>query len=161
MIRLPFFVAAALMAGGLRQHVLGVAYASRQHRKERERDLWMALEDPAEVPALDAKRRRRLHRADRRGTRELVEEGHLAEDLPRPKRRELGLLAAAVLNDVDLARADDERAHAGVALPHDVLPGFVALLDCGVRDGLERFLVEILEHRDAFQEVDARRRHGR
>src|SRR5437867_9939787 len=121
----------------------------------------MALEDPAEVPALDAKRRRRLHRADRRGTRELIEEGHLAEDIPRPERRELGLLAAAVLNDVHLARADDERAHAGVALPDDVLPGFVALLDRGVRDGLERFLVEILEHRDAFQEVDARRRHGR
>ena len=63
----------------------------------------MALEDAAKVPALDAERRRRLYRADRRGTRELVEEGHLAEDLSRPKRRELGLLAAAVLNDVDLA----------------------------------------------------------
>src|SRR5204863_435741 len=77
-----------------------------------------------------------------------------------PERGDLLLLALAVLNDVDLAGPDDECADAGVALANDLLPRFVPLLDRGIRDGLERALIEILEHGDALQEVDARR-HGR
>jgi chorismate synthase len=113
------------------------------------------------MPALDSERGGRLDGASCRRARELVEERHLAEDVAGAKRRDLLLLAVAVLDDVDLARPDDERADAGVALSNDLLSRFVALLDRGVRDRLERALVEILEHGDALQEVDARRRHGR
>src|SRR2546430_4812974 len=120
----------------------------------------MALEDPAEVPALDPESGGRLDRAGRRRTREFVEEGHLAEDVTRAERGDLLLLALRVLNDVDLAGPDDERADAGVPLSNDLLPGFVPLLDRGIRDRLERALIEILEHGDPLQEVDARR-HGR
>jgi chorismate synthase len=121
----------------------------------------MAFEDPAEVPALDPERGGRVARARGRRPRELVEQRHLAEDIAGTERGDLLLLAVAVLDDVDLAGADDERADAGVALPHDLLPRFVPLLDRGVRDRLERALVEVLEHGDLLQEVHAGRRHGR
>src|SRR6266566_3919983 len=120
----------------------------------------MALEDAAEVPALDPEGGGRLDRADGRRTRELVEERHLAEDVARPERADLLFFPVAILDDLDLARTDDEGADAGVALPDDLLPRLVPLLDRGVRDRLERPLVEILEHGDPLQEVDARR-HGR
>jgi chorismate synthase len=112
------------------------------------------------MPALDPECGGRLDGADGRRARELVEERHLAEDVAGPQRRDLGFLAFAILDDVDLARPDDERADAGVALPNDLLPRFVPLLHRGIRDRLERALVEVLEHGDPLQEVDARR-HGR
>jgi chorismate synthase len=120
----------------------------------------MALEDPAEVPALDPECGGRFDRARRRRTWELVEQRHLAEDVAGPEGGDLLLLAIPVLDDVDLARPDDEGADAAVALPHDLLPGLVPLLDRGVRDRLERALIQILEHGHPLQEVDARR-HGR
>src|SRR5437773_1723332 len=46
-------------------------------------------------------------------------------------------LPLAVLDDVDLARADDERTDTGVALADDLLSRFVALLHRGVGDRLE------------------------
>ena len=112
------------------------------------------------MPALDPKCGGRLDRSDGRRTWEFVEERHLAEDIAGTERGDLLLLAVAVLDDVDLAGADDESADAGVALPNDLLPRLVPLLDGGIRDGLERALVEILEHGHPLQEVDARR-HGR
>jgi chorismate synthase len=120
----------------------------------------VALEDPAEVPPLDPERGGRLDRAGGRRTWELVEERHFAEDIAGPERGDLLLLAVAVLNDVDLAGADDEGADAGVALPDDLLARLVSLLDSRVCDRFQRALVEVLEHGDPLQEVDARR-HGR
>src|SRR2546423_4888162 len=104
MVRLPY--GRDLMPGGLRQSALRVADPTREHREQRQCDLWVALEDPAEVPALDPERRGRLDGAGGRRTRELVEEGHLAEYLAGSKRRDLLLLAIAVLDDVDLARSN-------------------------------------------------------
>src|SRR5438874_342239 len=72
-----------------------------------------------------------------RGTREFVQKRHLAEDIARPERCDLLFLPLAVLDDVDLARADDERTDTGVALADDLLPRFVALLHRGVGDRLE------------------------
>src|SRR5437588_12440280 len=72
---------ATLVLGDQVVLALGVADPAREHREQRQRDLRVALEDPAEVPPLDTEARRRLERADRRRSRELVEEGHLAEDL--------------------------------------------------------------------------------
>ena len=112
------------------------------------------------MPALDTERCGRVDRTSGRRPRELVEQRHLAEDIARPERGDLLLLAIAVLDDVDLARADDEGADAAVALAHDFLPRFVPLLHRGIRDRLERTLIEILEHGHALQEVDVRR-HGR
>ena len=121
----------------------------------------MALEDPAEVPALDPERGGRLRGTRGRRTWELVEQRHLTKNLAGPERGDLLVLAVAVLDDVDLAGADDECAHAGVALPDYLLARLVPLFYRGVRDRFERPLVEILEHGDPLQEVDARRRHGR
>jgi len=94
----------------------------------------MALEDPAEVPPRDLEARRRLDRADRGRARELVEQRHLAEDVARTELGDLLGGAGVVLDDLDLARPDDERADAGVALPDDLLAALPALLDRGVRD---------------------------
>ena len=91
----------------------------------------------AEVPPLDSERGRRLDGASGRRTRELVEERHLAEDVAGSEGGDLLLFAIAVLDDVDLARTDDERADAGVALADDLLPRFVALLDCCVGNRFE------------------------
>jgi chorismate synthase len=146
--------------GGLGQPALGVADPTRQHREQREGDLGVALQDPAEVPALDPERGGGLDRTYGRRTRELVEKGHLAENIAGPERADLLLVTVAVLDDLDFARPDDEGPDAGVALPNDLLPDFVALLDGGVRDRLERTLIEVLEHGDPLQEIDARR-HGR
>src|SRR5512132_4275985 len=112
----------------------------------------MALEDAAEMPALDPECGRGLRGAHAGRPRELVEQRHLADDVTRAERRELDLLAVAFLDDVDLARADDERAYSGVALTHDVLARLIGLLDCRVRDRVERLLVEIFEPRDALEE---------
>ena len=120
----------------------------------------MALEDPAEVPALDAERGGRLDGAGAGRARELVEERHLPDDISWSERRELDLSAALVLNDVDLARADDERADARVTLAQDLLPRLVTLLDRGVRDRVERLLVEILEPADFLEEFGADRHDG-
>ena len=148
------------MPGGLGQPALGVADPTRQHREQREGDLGVALQDPAEVPALDPERSGGLDRAHRRRTRELVEERHLAENIARPERADLLLITVAILDDLDLAGPDDESTNAGVALPNDLLPRFVLLLDGGVRDRLEGTLIEVLEHGDPLQEIDTRR-HGR
>src|SRR5438132_3684270 len=139
---------------------LRVADAADQDRQQREGELRMTFEDPAEVPALDAQRGRRLDGAGARRARELVEERHLSEDIARSERRELDLFAALVLDDVDLAGTNDERADAGVALTHDLLPGLVALLDRSVRDRIERLLVEILEPADFLEEFGADRHDG-
>jgi chorismate synthase len=120
----------------------------------------MALEDSAEVPPLDPERGGWLDRASGRRTWEFVEQRHLTKDIAGPESGDLLVFAVAVLNDVDLARSDDEGADAGIALPDDLLPRLVPLLHRGVRDRLERALIEILEHGDPLQEVDARR-HGR
>jgi hypothetical protein len=98
-------------------------------------------------------------RADRCGTRELVEEGHLAEHVTGLHLAEPALGAVPVLERFHPARPDDERADPGVALADDVLPGGVALLDRGVRDRLERLLVQVLEQADVLQEVDIVGRH--
>jgi len=146
--------------GGLGRSALSVADPTRQHREQSQRNLRMTLEDPAEVPPLDPESSGRFDRASGRRAREFVEEGHLAEDVTRAERGDLLLLAVPVLNDVNLAGPDDEGADAGVALANDLLARFVPLLDRGIRDRLERALIEILEHGDPLQEVDARR-HGR
>jgi predicted GNAT superfamily acetyltransferase len=148
------------MPGGLRQLVLGVSNPSHEHRQKRERDLRMALEDAPEMPTLDPERGRRLGRSDGGGAGEFIEERHLPEDVARSERRELRLLAAPVLHDVDFSGTDDEGAHAGVALANDLVARLVTLLDRGVRDGLERALIEILEHGDPFQEVETRGHGG-
>src|SRR5437899_662733 len=105
----------------------------------------MALQDPQEVPALDAQDGRRLHRLGGRRARKLIEQRHLSDDLAGSERCELRLFAVAVLRDVDLAGADDERADAGIALTHDLLSRLVRLLDGGPLDRIERSVVEILE----------------
>ena len=148
------------MPGGLRQHVLGVSDSPHEHRQERKRDLRMAFEDPSEMPTLDPERGRRLDGPDGRRTWELVEERHLAEDLAGSKRRELRFLAASILDHVDLPGANDERADAGVALAHDLVAGLVTLLHRSIRDRFERALIEVLEHGDALQKVDARGHGG-
>src|SRR5437899_1716855 len=154
------FCAAGLMPGGLRQHVLGVSDSPHEHRQERKRELRMAFEDPSEMPTLDPERGRRLDGPDGRRTWELVEERHLAEDLAGSKRRELRFLAASILDHVDLPGANDERADAGVALAHDLVAGLVTLLHRSIRDRFERALIEVLEHGDALQKVDARGHGG-
>src|SRR2546426_6278131 len=126
----PIFVVASVR-DGLREPPLSVTDAPRQDRQERERDLRVALEDPAEVPALDAEAGGRLGRARGRRAGELVEQGHLADHLARSEGGELRLLAVTLLQDVDFARADDERAHARVALADDLLTGLVPLIDPG------------------------------
>src|SRR5437867_7382025 len=120
----------------------------------------MALEDPAEVPAVDAERGGRRDGAGDGRARELVEERHLPDDITWSERRELDLSAALVLNDVDLARADDERADARVTLAQDLLPRLITLLDGGIRDRVERFLVEVLEPGDFLEEFGADRHDG-
>src|SRR4051812_23756124 len=104
-------VGPCLVASGLCwKDALGAADAACEDREERERELRVALEDPLEVPALDPERGGRLDRAHARGARELVEERHLADDIAGTERRELLLLAVALLDDLDPAGADDERA---------------------------------------------------
>src|SRR3989442_15174099 len=80
---------------------LRVADAPYQDRQERERDLRVALQDSAEVPALEAEAGGWLGRARGRRAGELVEQGHLADYLPGTERRELRLFAVALLQDVD------------------------------------------------------------
>jgi len=70
------------------------------------------------------------------------------------------LLAAVLLQDRDATGPDDEGAHTGITLAHDVLPRGVALLHGRVRDRVERLRVEVLEELNAFQEIGVRR-HGR
>ncbi len=144
----------------LGQHALRVADAAGQDGKQRERDLRVALEDPAEVPALDADAGRGFYRAGRRRARELVEQRHLAEDVAGPEHPKLLYATVAVLDDLDLPRADDEDANAGVALTDDLVTGGVLLLDRRIGDGLKRLLIEVLEPRHALEEVGVRR-HGR
>src|SRR4026208_2045208 len=120
----------------------------------------MALENAAEMPALDAECRRGLDRPRTRRARELIEERHLTEDLTRTERRELDLFAALLLDDVDLAGADDERADSGVPLAHDLLPWLIALLHGRIRDRVERLLVEVLEPGDFLEEFGADRHDG-
>src|SRR5579859_2767075 len=115
----------------------GVPEPLREHGQQGEGDLGVTLEDPLEVPALDAEAGGRLDRADRRRPRELVEERHLTEHVPLFELRELVLVGAALLDGLDLALLDDEGADARVALAHDVLARGVALLHGRVRDGLE------------------------
>jgi predicted GNAT superfamily acetyltransferase len=119
----------------------------------------MALEDPAEVPARDAEARRRLDGAHRRGPRELVQEGHLAEDVARPEVAHLFIAAGVILDDLHFAGAHDEHADARVALTDDLLSGLPALLDGGVADLLERVVVKILEEPNAPEELDVRGGH--
>src|SRR5947208_13827842 len=114
----------------------------------------MALEDAAEVPARETQARGRLERAHRRGAREFIQGRHVAEEATRADLADLLLLAVAILNDLDTARADDEHAHARVALAHDLLAGLPLLLDRGVRDLAQGVVVQLGEERDVAQKFD-------
>ena len=106
------------------------------------------------MPALDPQARRRLDGPDGRGSGELVEQGHLTEDVAGLQLGELVLAPAAVLDRLDAALFDGERTDAGVSLAHDVLADGVALLDGRVRDRLERLAIEVLEQPNMLQEFD-------
>src|SRR5207237_311768 len=76
----------ALRVGGLPDSAPGVVDPARQHSKKRQWDLWVAFEDPPEMPALDPECGGRLDRTDGRRTWEFVEERHLAEDIAGTER---------------------------------------------------------------------------
>ena len=138
----------------LRRFPFGTPDATGEDRQKRESDLWMAFEDAAKMPALETEAGRRLGRADARGSGELVKQRHLADDLTRAEGRQNVLGAGPQLHDLDLAGADDEHPDAHIALTEDLLTGGIRLLDGGLRDRVERPVVEVGEPGNFAQELD-------
>src|SRR3954454_8816877 len=135
---------------------LDVANALRQRLEQRPGHLRTALDDRSEAEDRHLVGANLGDRLDRRATSALVDQGHLAERIPRAQRSHL----VAVHEHGGLAGFDHEECTATLALLGNQLTRRVRAIVELLGHAVEELLIGIREKRDPANQLATRRRHA-
>ena len=136
-------------------HVAAWLIENKKRTDQLQRDLGIAAEQAADVAGGQRQQGAVGDRLGRSGAFVAVEHRQLAEDLPRPERRQRDRPPVGVFaGDAEAAFADDVAGVGAVALMEDARPGRERPGHGDLGEALQLALLEVREERHAPQQLD-------